>query len=175
MGGRSVAKIRSRSGEMRSRCGSDTIRATQSKKLATRMSETDSSPERNVRRRLEPPVLGILNVNGGGIRVYMSRNDSKDRLSIVKQILTTKNEDSDYYKKFKGFKHSKKLTIDGENFGLYSYRWKLADTEAGATPAILQSLFESTDHVKTNPAQQYSPVNRRVVVKLLRNGDPVWM
>ena len=51
----------------------------------------------------------------------------------------------------------------------------MADTEAGATRAILKTLFESIDHAKTNAAQQYSTVNRRVVVKLLRNGDPVPM
>ena len=58
--------------------------------------------------------MGIISVNGGGIRVVLNQNDSDDINSIVKTILCCKNEGSDYYRRFRGFKHSEAIQIAGK-------------------------------------------------------------
>ena len=124
---------------------------------------TERSSKRIKRMDLE---MGLI--NGGGIRVVLNQNDSDDINSIVKTILSCKNEGSDYYKRFRGFKHSDSIQIAGKQWGKYSYRWLGADENAGATPDDLADLFRMTAQFCIDPSKPYTQTgNKRCTVSIL--------
>lgn len=118
--------------------------------------------------------LGIINVNGGGIRVVLSKNDSQSSKSIVKTVLTCKKEDSQFKRKFRGFKHESTIRINGVEWGCYSYLWKKSLVTPGLRAAQLAELFKNTPQVLQDADGQYEGSNIRCHVEVLSE-EPVAM
>ena len=71
--------------------------------------------------------------------------------------------------------HSKYLTIDGERWGRFSYRWLLPDNEPGAQASDLTQLFPLCGQFKIDPELPYREGNIRCQVQLIRDGIPLSM
>lgn len=127
-------------------------------------SSDGGTPRKRLRMSLKR--LGIVKVHGGGVRVLLSWNDSESPFSVVKGILTCKSEDSEFCRKFRGFKHDSALTVNGQSYGRYSYRWLLADSNPAATPQQLAALFRATKHVRLNPRHPYGEGNMKFIVEV---------
>ena len=95
--------------------------------------------------------MGVISVKGGGIRVVLSFNDSSCLNSAVKTILTCKDVQSGFCRRFKGYMHADNIVINGKQWGKFSYRWLGADERAGATPDDLVQLFPRTNQFKKIP------------------------
>ena len=102
-------------------------------------------------------------------------NDSEELNSIVKLVLTCKDEDVTLlYKKFKGHKHVKKIVIEGMEFGYYSYRWKLADDESVTCQDLKDALVQLKPFCR-DITKPYEGTNIKCEIMIINNGDPVPM
>ena len=136
--------------------------------------QTFSPARKQKARRMTPPLrLGLLKLSGGGIRVLMKRLDYGHPRSTVEQILTPAKKDSNFKGKFRGLKHSEKITFNDENWCQYTYRWLKADDPSNShlTLANLKALFEATGQFKYNTELPYENDNVRATVEILNDEE----
>ena len=121
-----------------------------------------------------PITVGVVDCNGGGVRVLMTRPDSDHLMSIQKCILSTRDETSGFYGKFKGYKHTDDLTVDGIKFGKFSYSWKASVSDPARTADDLCQLLLACKHLRNDPKLPYdTPGNQRAKVVKLFGGRRV--
>ena len=144
---------------------------------ASKQQRSPASDSGSARKRLRMTVkrLGIVKCLGGGVRVLLSWNDSECEFSVIKGILTCKDDESDFCRKFRGYKHDSDVNVNGQRYGKFSYRWLQADSNDDCTAQVLAELFRASAHVKTNPRLPYAEGNMKFAVEVLNGGEALPM
>lgn len=70
--------------------------------------------------------LGVVEVEGAGVKVFLDRDIiyGYNQSGIVNGYLRCRDQQSTFYNKFFGYKHSELITVGSMSYGLFSYQYR---------------------------------------------------
>lgn len=122
------------------------------------MSCSKSSPSPQRAKRVQSHLL-IAKFQGDITRLTLSRNTDRHGLGFQEKVLANKDEESAYFKKFMGYKHTETIVDGVRTYSCYSYQYK-----GNASPQGLQDILQQCEWALYKFEDGVTPGNIKVQV-----------